>query len=174
LQFRGIGKLRWQLNETLIPESALCYHYVNAVGLCATQRNAASRSDGERQGRLALKAQGLSATATARRSASAGRASIGYVGGSSCRRFAQVKDDALYIGKLAVRAGVQGAGIGRKLVEAARDEARSRGLKMLELQTRIELTENHAMCARMGFVKTAETAHPRFDRPTSITRCAKV
>jgi ribosomal protein S18 acetylase RimI-like enzyme len=88
--------------------------------------------------------------------------------------FAQVKDDALYIGKLAVRAGLQGAGIGRKLVEAARDEARSRGLKMLELQTRIELTENQAMFARMGFVKTAETAHPRFDRPTSITMRAKV
>jgi GNAT superfamily N-acetyltransferase len=88
--------------------------------------------------------------------------------------FAQVKDDALYIGKLAMRAGLQGAGIGRKLVEAIRDEARSRGLKMLELQTRIELTENHAMFARMGFVKTAETAHPRFDLPTSITMRAKV
>ena len=33
--------------------------------------------------------------------------------------FAQVKDDALYIGKLAMRAGLRGAGIGRKLVEAA-------------------------------------------------------
>ena len=88
--------------------------------------------------------------------------------------FAQAKDDALYIGKLAVRPDLRGAGIGRKLVEAAREEARRRGLAMLELQTRIELTENHAMFARMGFVKTAETAHEGFDRPTSITMRVRV
>lgn len=88
--------------------------------------------------------------------------------------FAHVKGDALYIGKLAVRPGLQGAGIGRKLVDAARDEARRRGLPMLELQTRIELVENHATFARMGFVKTAETAHEGFDRPTSITMRAPV
>jgi GNAT superfamily N-acetyltransferase len=88
--------------------------------------------------------------------------------------FAQAKDDTLYIGKLAVRPDLQGAGIGRKLVEAVREEARRRGLTMLELQTRIELTENHAMFARMGFVKTAETAHEGFDRPTSITMRARV
>jgi GNAT superfamily N-acetyltransferase len=87
--------------------------------------------------------------------------------------FAQVRDDALHIGKLAVRPDLQGAGIGRKLVEAAREEARLRGLAMLELQTRIELTENHAMFASMGFVKTAETAHEGFDRPTSITMRAR-
>ncbi len=88
--------------------------------------------------------------------------------------FAQVKGDALYIGKLAVRPGLHGAGIGRKLVDAARAEARRRGLRMLELQTRVELTENHATFARMGFVKTGETAHEGFDRPTSITMRAKV
>jgi GNAT superfamily N-acetyltransferase len=83
--------------------------------------------------------------------------------------FTQTKGDALYIGKLAVRPGLQGAGIGRKLVDAARAEARRLGLGMLELQTRVELTENHATFARMGFVKTGETAHDGFDRPTSIT-----
>jgi GNAT superfamily N-acetyltransferase len=88
--------------------------------------------------------------------------------------FAQVKSDALYIGKLAVRPGLQGAGIGRKLVDAARDEARRRGLGILELQTRIELVENHATFARMGFVKTGEDAHEGFDRPTSITMRAKI
>src|SRR5437868_11984539 len=40
--------------------------------------------------------------------------------------FAQTKGDALYIGKLAVRPGLQGAGIGKKLVDAAREEARRR------------------------------------------------
>ena len=88
--------------------------------------------------------------------------------------FAQTKGDALYLGKLAVRPGLQGAGIGRKLVDAARAEARRLGLGMLELQTRVELIENHATFARMGFVKTGETAHDGFDRPTSITMRAKV
>ncbi|MGJ5207811.1 GNAT family N-acetyltransferase [Bradyrhizobium sp. HKCCYLR20261] len=83
--------------------------------------------------------------------------------------FVRAKGDALYIGKLAVRPGLQGAGIGRRLVAAACEEARRLGLTMLELQTRIELTENHLAFARMGFVKTAETAHEGFERPTSIT-----
>lgn len=83
--------------------------------------------------------------------------------------FVRPKDDALYVGKLAVRPDLQGQGIGKALVAAAREEARARGLSALELQTRIELAENHAAFARMGFVKVAETAHPGFARPTSIT-----
>jgi len=88
--------------------------------------------------------------------------------------FARAKGDALYIGKLAVRPRLQGAGIGRRLVDAACEEARRLGLTMLELQTRIELTENHVAFGRFGFVKIAETAHEGFDRPTSITMRAKV
>jgi hypothetical protein len=37
------------------------------------------------------------------------------------------------------------------------------------LQTRVELVENHAAFSRMGFAKTGESAHPGYDRPTSIT-----
>lgn len=88
--------------------------------------------------------------------------------------FLHQKNDALYIGKLAISPLLQRSGIGRKLVEAARDEARLRGIGMLELETRIELTENHAAFARMGFVKTAETSHEGFDRPTSIVMRAPV
>jgi GNAT superfamily N-acetyltransferase len=88
--------------------------------------------------------------------------------------FARPKGDALYIGKLAVRPGLQGAGIGKKLVDAAREEAQRRGIGMLELETRIELVENHATFARMGFVKSGESAHEGFDRPTSITMRAKL
>jgi len=88
--------------------------------------------------------------------------------------FVRPKHDALYIGKLAVSPALQGAGIGRKLVEAARSEARRRGIGMLELETRIELAENHAAFARMGFVKTAETSHQGFDRATSIVMRAPV
>ena len=75
---------------------------------------------------------------------------------------------------VAVRPGLQGQGVGRALVAAARDEARARGLGHLELQTRIELIENHAAFARLGFAKVGESAHPGHARPTSITMRAPV
>jgi GNAT superfamily N-acetyltransferase len=88
--------------------------------------------------------------------------------------FLHQKNDALYISKLAISPTHQRAGIGRKLMEAARGEARLRGIGTLELETRIELTENHAAFARMGFIKTAENSHDGFDRPTSIVMRAPV
>lgn len=83
--------------------------------------------------------------------------------------FTKPQGDALYLGKLAVAASHRGRGLARLLIATAEAEARARDLAWLELQTRIELTENHAAFARLGFAKAAETAHPGYDRPTSIT-----
>ena len=54
-------------------------------------------------------------------------------------------------------------------MRAAEDLARERGKDAIELQTRIELTANHAAFARLGFRETERTAHEGYDRPTSIT-----
>lgn len=78
------------------------------------------------------------------------------------------RGDALYLSKLAVRPDRQGTGVGRALVAAAEAEARALGLAALALETRIELPENHAAFRRMGFVETGRSAHPGFDRPTSL------
>lgn len=75
----------------------------------------------------------------------------------------------LYIGKLAVDEALRGNGIARRLVEAAESRARAAGLRQLVLESRIELTENHAAFARLGFVRTGTSAHAGYDRPTSIT-----
>ena len=83
--------------------------------------------------------------------------------------FAAERSDALYIGKLAVDPALQSLGIGRALVGAVESLALRMGKPALELQTRIELTDNHAAFRRMGFVEVGRTAHPGFDRPTSIT-----
>lgn len=83
--------------------------------------------------------------------------------------FLTPKPDALYLGKLAVDPMHQGHGHARALVELAAHRARALGLPVLELQTRIELTANHAAFRRMGFVKTAATAHPGYNRPTTLT-----
>jgi GNAT superfamily N-acetyltransferase len=83
--------------------------------------------------------------------------------------FVAERDDYFYLGKLAVEPELQGIGFGRALVVAAEDLARACGKTALELQTRIELTGNHAAFARLGFRETGRTAHPGFHRPTSIT-----
>jgi GNAT superfamily N-acetyltransferase len=83
--------------------------------------------------------------------------------------FLTPKPGALYLGKLAVDPAHQGQGHARELVENAAQRARALGLPALELQTRIELTANHAAFRRMGFVNTAATAHPGYSRPTTLT-----
>lgn len=79
------------------------------------------------------------------------------------------KGDALYIGKLAVAATQRGKGLARRLMATAEARARDLGLSALELQVRVELTENQRAFAAMGFTETGRTAHEGFDRPTSIT-----
>lgn len=79
------------------------------------------------------------------------------------------RDECLYLGKLAVAECSRGRGLARRLVEHATARAQALGLPVLELQTRVELTENHAAFARMGFVRTGTTSHSGYDRPTSVT-----
>jgi GNAT superfamily N-acetyltransferase len=83
--------------------------------------------------------------------------------------FLTPKPRSLYIGKLAVAANHRRQGLSRLLIGLAATRARLLGLPVLELQTRVELTENHATFRALGFVEIARTAHPGFDRPTSIT-----
>tara|TARA_B100000676_G_scaffold311865_1_gene383459 strand:+ start:701 stop:1189 length:489 start_codon:yes stop_codon:yes gene_type:complete len=83
--------------------------------------------------------------------------------------FLKPKGDAFYLGKLAIRPALQGEGIGRRLFEASIEEARARNLPEIELQARVELTENHAAFAAMGFREVGRTAHDGYDRPTSVT-----
>jgi ribosomal protein S18 acetylase RimI-like enzyme len=79
------------------------------------------------------------------------------------------KPDALYIGKLCVAPQARRMGHARRLIALAEHQARQRGLEALELQSRVELKENHETFRRLGFVMTGTTTHPGFDRPTSIT-----
>jgi GNAT superfamily N-acetyltransferase len=83
--------------------------------------------------------------------------------------FLTPKPRALYIGKLAVAPAARRKGHARALIALAETRARALGLPVLELQTRIELTENHQTFRRLGFCQAGATAHPGFDRPTSLT-----
>lgn len=77
--------------------------------------------------------------------------------------------DTLYLGKLAVAEGARGRGLARGLIDLACTRAQALNRPSVTLQTRIELTANHATFARLGFVEIGRTAHPGYDRPTSIT-----
>lgn len=79
------------------------------------------------------------------------------------------KPHALYIGKLAVALTHRNRGLARQLLENAAIRAQELGFDRLELETRIELIENHELFARLGFVRTGINAHTGYARPTSIT-----
>ena len=79
------------------------------------------------------------------------------------------KPDALYIGKLCVSAQTRGRGLSHQLMDHAAARANALNLPKLELETRIELTDNHAAFRAMGFVEIAHTSHEGYDRPTAIT-----
>ena len=82
--------------------------------------------------------------------------------------FAKPGDGALSLSKLAVHPTARGQGLARALIKAARADAQRLGLPALQLQTRIELTENHATFRALGFEETGRFTHPGFTRPTSL------
>jgi hypothetical protein len=83
--------------------------------------------------------------------------------------FLREAEESIYLGKLAVKAGFRKRGILRSIITHPEGIARSRRKSALELQTRIELVENHETFAAVGFVKTGQSSHAGYDRPTSIT-----
>ncbi|WP_292550350.1 GNAT family N-acetyltransferase [Mesorhizobium sp.] len=83
--------------------------------------------------------------------------------------FVLERTNDFYVGKLAVEPDFQGQAIAKRLMQAVEELARDRGKPAIELQTRIELTGNHAAFARLGFRETGRTAHSGYNRPTSIT-----
>ncbi len=83
--------------------------------------------------------------------------------------FGTSRKDIYYIGKLAVSHRERGKGLARSLVEAAAARAQTLGHSSLELESRVELVENHAAFVRMGFLRVGETAHLGYNRPTAFT-----
>lgn len=81
----------------------------------------------------------------------------------------QPQTGTLYLGKLAVAAGYRRRGVAARLLAAAAALARAQRLGELELQVRVELYENRAAFARIGFRETATSAHEGYGRPTSVT-----
>jgi GNAT superfamily N-acetyltransferase len=76
------------------------------------------------------------------------------------------KDKVLGVGKLAVRE--RRTGLGSALMALAEERAQAQGFGWLELQSRVELVEVHAVFKALGFVEVMRTTHAGYVRPTSI------
>jgi phosphinothricin acetyltransferase len=76
---------------------------------------------------------------------------------------------ALYLGKIAIASDLRGRGLLHGVLAECEALARSMSLPQLELQVRVELVENQRIFSKYGFVETARTAHPGYDRVTEIT-----
>jgi GNAT superfamily N-acetyltransferase len=78
------------------------------------------------------------------------------------------KPHALHLGRLSVDPPLRGKGYAHILIDHAEARAQALGLPQLELQSRIELVENHAIFFALGFKQTGSMSHPGFKGPTSL------
>ena len=76
------------------------------------------------------------------------------------------RDGGLYVGRLAVHPARRGQGLAALLMSAAEAEARRRGLPRLHLGTRLALSGNRRLFARLGFVETRLRTHDGHPAPT--------
>ncbi len=74
--------------------------------------------------------------------------------------YGAVKEDGLYLTRMAVRPDWQKRGVGRALLAAAEAEARSLALRRLTLRVRVNLPANRAYFKRAGFAVTGQGQDP--------------
>ena len=74
--------------------------------------------------------------------------------------FCAVKNDALYLTRMATHPDWRGRGVGRALMRAAEEEARRLGLPKLLLRVRQSLPANFAYFERQGFRHSGEGVDP--------------
>ncbi|MEQ8814713.1 MAG: GNAT family N-acetyltransferase [Thalassobaculum sp.] len=95
----------------------------------------------------------------------------GTVIGAVC---AERKGEAIYLDRLAVPPAARGRGVAAALVAAVEAFAAETGAASVTLGVRLALADNIGMFERLGYVETARTAHPGFDRPTSASMAKPV
>ena len=74
------------------------------------------------------------------------------------------KDDHLLLDNVAVDPAAQGRGIGRRLIEAAEEVARTLGYATVRLYTHETMVENVALYGHLGFSITHREKERGFDR----------
>ena len=88
--------------------------------------------------------------------------------------FGLPKPGRYYIGKLAVAAPQRGQGAARAILTAAAEVARAQRLPRLEMETRVDLRENHRAFRRLGFTLVGASTHDGYTQVTSLTFCRNI
>lgn len=81
--------------------------------------------------------------------------------------FVRRQQQSVYLGKLAIVESFRGKGIARQFIDVAQMIANQWSCDALELETRVELTENQQLFEHLGFKRSGQNAHPGYDQPTS-------
>jgi ribosomal protein S18 acetylase RimI-like enzyme len=79
-----------------------------------------------------------------------------------------VRDDGLYLGRLAVLPPWRGRGAARALIGEGETEARRRGLRRLRLRVRLALEENRRLFLACGFKESERGVHPGYAEATYL------
>ncbi|MEM7258453.1 MAG: GNAT family N-acetyltransferase [Pseudomonadota bacterium] len=82
--------------------------------------------------------------------------------------FASRQEECIYLGKLAVSDAYRGRGIARCLIECVENIAAQSSTRCVDIETRVELTENQRLFEHLGYVRWAENSHEGYTRTTSI------
>jgi len=96
-----------------------------------------------------------------------GGGAIGRLAGFSvgCVLF-EPRGDALYLGRLAVVPAARKHGIGRLLMAFAEREAIAAGFARITLGVRLQLPQNTAFYAKLGYTISGYGSHPGYAQPT--------
>jgi GNAT superfamily N-acetyltransferase len=79
------------------------------------------------------------------------------------------RDDALYVGRVAVVPGQRGRGIGRLLMAFAERAALDGGLARVTLGVRLQLPQNTTFYTKLGYTISGYGTHTGFTQPTYMT-----
>ncbi|SLN73384.1 Acetyltransferase (GNAT) family protein [Falsiruegeria litorea R37] len=82
--------------------------------------------------------------------------------------FLRSTQDELFLRRFGILPAEQGAGLARRVLVAAEELARQKGLHRLALETRVELRSNQAKFQALGFQITGGRAHEGYDRVTTL------
>jgi ribosomal protein S18 acetylase RimI-like enzyme len=81
----------------------------------------------------------------------------------------EYKEDALYLGRLAVLPQYRRLGVARLLIDAVENQARESSLYIVTLSVRVQLPRNRAFFERLGYQFVAYHNHDGHTEPTFLT-----
>ncbi|MES0827050.1 GNAT family N-acetyltransferase [Ruegeria sp. SCP11] len=82
--------------------------------------------------------------------------------------FMRPGEEDLFLGRFAIVPQMQGMGLARRMIAKAEQVANQSGLRVLALETRIELLTNQRKFKALGFEIVSGRAHTGFDRITTL------